>query len=228
MNKKPRTIKNIVEYISKNKNCLAYCNYDYGIEYDCENNDCNTEGICRCGKLTNCKIESLDVSKLLDVCNKMSIVDQYCVDRVVTLNGIHDKNNWEISVCGGYYGEEIDGVDLDHSVFNSIISQLNGLDNKTDIEKIKLLLKYEYGYLLAVLKDKSFLEIISLSKNNIRAFNDEYNKKINKEEGELYKNYNFPRAVVRINNSGDYVIVDGYHRLASVAYDEKVDVFLLT
>jgi len=141
---------------------------------------------------------------------------------------VYCPDNWEIHVNGGYYGEEIGEILLEETVSSSLKEKLTNISSKSDVDKIKLLLEYEYGYLLNVLKNTTKLEILSLTKDEIKTPNEFYYKKLSQINSEIYSNYKLPFAVIRQNNLGDYLIVDGYHRLASVLDNRKLDMIFIS
>ena len=38
--------------------------YDYNTEYSCEESGCHVESICRCGRIIDARVESVDLSYL--------------------------------------------------------------------------------------------------------------------------------------------------------------------
>ena len=112
----------------------------------------------------------------------------YCIDRICRAHKVYREEAWSISVCGGYYGEELD-VSLDWSTKNSIANALSALDGKTDCEKVKSILEAEYGYLLDKLKPLTKAEIVSVPIESIRLPNDEYGRKVSTEDLKMYEGW---------------------------------------
>lgn len=62
-----------------------YLDYDYDSDYNCEGSGCDDEGICRCGTITNTRINSVDIDTIAhEICgDKENIILNYCVNRVL-------------------------------------------------------------------------------------------------------------------------------------------------
>jgi hypothetical protein len=117
--------------------------------YSCETSGCDEEGICRCGKIVDEHVMSVDLSLVTDEIydqlfprenqsdkreNILSEifyggekVDKYCIYRILAINESYYPENWRVNISGGYYGDEIDGKDevlipSDYFTNNSIIT----------------------------------------------------------------------------------------------------------
>ena len=214
--------------------------YDYDTRYSCEESGCDDDGICRCGRIENARVTSVNIhdivnsiySQLVDTNSKAgkrnqklddffyggSEVDKYCIDRILRHYKIWDLGLWDVNSSGGYYGDEIDGVQLSTIVFNQISKDcydLLQLDTLSD--KLKLVLTLEYGYLLDDLKDVDF-ELIEINKNEIdfKKLNQKHINRVKSENIDYYKSFNYilPRGIVKRSGSL-YTIVDGFHRIIS-------------
>ena len=220
--------------------------YDYDTEYSCEESGCNEEYICRCGRIYDVTINSVDITKLTDsiyeslVDNSKAgkrqqklnqlfyggeVVDKYCINRILSYYKLYKSENWHVQITGGYYGDEIDDVTINDIVFklvNSECQKLMELENLS--EKIKLVLSLEYGYLLPDLENKDF-EIINITKSDIdfKSLNQNHIRIVNKEKelnGLTHYNssYQLPRGVVK-KFVDQFKIVDGFHRI--IGYDDE-------
>jgi len=224
--------------------------YDYDTEFSCESSGCDSEGICRCGHITNTRVISVDVCRLTDEIYDQFVpqdlksrkrdmkisqilyggetVDKYCINRILSNNRAWDVNAWEVNVCGGYYGDEIDDVVIDSQILEKINSQCKVLfELKTISEKIKYVLNLEYGYILDELKDVDF-EIVSIYKSDIifKKLNQNHIYNCKSEDLEHYseKNYTLPRGIIR-GHQDDYKIIDGFHRIIATSDRSKFEVF---
>lgn len=221
---------------------------DYEIEgyYDCENHGCDDEGICRCFKITDVNINSINIlsisnsifSELFDIKSKQykrdnkisqilygfnQEVDLYCIDRILRINNLWDKDNWISHWSSGYYGDELDNINIEDSLYKKIDSDISYVISLPNLkEKIEFLLIKEYGYLLDKIKDKSY-EVIEVNKTDIVFGQDLYHKEVIEKcnEMEYYKDNKFDliRGICLLKKDKWWVI-DGYHRLLTSKKDK--------
>jgi hypothetical protein len=140
-------------------------------------------------------------------------IDKYTIDRILRINGVYKTSNWEILVCGGYYGQEIDQVILDDSLALKIDKQLEEAFEIIDITKrIEYLLTLEYGYILPELKDCKY-EADTIERDKLVFGSDGHYRKITSEDLSHYsdKNYDSYRGIV-MSKGNEYRLIDGYHR----------------
>jgi len=240
------TKQDLKEKMLENRfNYQRIIDYDFDTEYSCGDSGCYEEGICRCSRICDLRINSVDINRLVDFIyesfldnskagkrqqklNQLfyggEVVDKYCINRIVSKYKLYECDNWEVEVTGGYYGDEIGDVIMNQMVFNLVQSEFQKLmELETLSEKIKLVLSLEYGYLLTDLANKDF-EIIEITKSDIdfKSLNQNHIKLVN-EEKELNSlshynssSYHLPRGVVR-KFGNHFKIVDGFHRM--IAYD---------
>jgi hypothetical protein len=206
-------------------------NLQYEVEYDYERSQCTCNAYedgdyCRCTTIERAWVESINVHQVIEkfykkYCPEQSKINRYCFDRICTAFKIYDKDHYEVESCGGYYGEEIEGVYFDNeSGLLEAFADLLALE--TDIEKIKYVLEIEYGYLLERIKNKTVAKIEMVNTDSIVLPQQEYFVKLDREVIEDYKNRDLPIAVClkekeivseffdRYNYR--YILVDGYHR----------------
>ena len=207
---------------------------EYGCEYNCEEFGCIDEGICRCSIIINPRVKSVDVVRLSNhVYSKLtgkgtingvrneklstllyggSLVDVYCINRVLTSMKIWKNDNWRFIIHNSYYGEEVNDIKMSDNTFkrlNDLVSEVLSINNITD--KIKFLLNLEYGSLLDDIKLSEF-ELITVNKSDVEYSNKNNLNLISKKNLNHYVKYDIPRGVVR--RVGDkYSIIDGQHRI---------------
>jgi hypothetical protein len=156
----------------------------------------------------------LVIKKLYEkYCQEPSAINEYCFDRICTAFKIYDKDHYEVESCGGYYGEEIEGVYFDNeSGLLEAFADLLALE--TDLEKIKYVLEIEYGYLLDKVKASTHAYISTVYTRAIDLPQQEYFVKLDKAVIEDYKNRKLPIAVC-LECGGRYKLIDGYHRFVA-------------
>ena len=229
--KKTWTLQEFVEYCrlhgSYRTNGVAtffMLDYDYDEYHPCRHgSDCCDNDYCTCGQITNTRVkDSITFSLPL----KLKTIDQYYFDRVIRLSAALDPESWDVGVVSGYYGQEIGKITLDSSVEAEILQRLNVPDKTSDVDKIKKLLEFEYGYVLPVLEPMNKVKIVDVNPKNLLLFNDRY---YGKAKNNLYDDYDLPVCVVRKDPAkrGKYIVIDGYHRLSSNMNKQKVQVFEL-
>ncbi len=207
--------------------------YDYYYNRDCESYGCDS--ICRCGQIEDAHVTSVNVtlmtheirnsyfsdsasskrnSKINSILGNITDdIDFYTIDRILRINKAYEKSNWEVQVCGGYYGEEIDDIILEDFIAQKIEGQLEEAFNITELSlRIEYLLNLEYGYILPELKGKNY-EVVSIERDKIIFGSEGHYKKVASEELPHYsdKTYNSFRGIV-IQKGEQYRIIDGYHR----------------
>lgn len=213
---------------------FKYCvEYDYYVHRDCESNGCDS--ICRCGLIQNAHVVSVNVSQMVNALKDANFdssisskrnskinsvlgnitddIDHYTIDRILRINKVFDKSNWEVQVCSGYYGQEVDDVILDDSLAQKIEVQLEEALSIINLNKrIEYLLTLEYGHILPELKDKDY-KIVSVERDSIIFGSDTNKNKVASEDLQHYndKNYDSIRGIVSLK-SDKYRLIDGYHR----------------
>jgi hypothetical protein len=193
--------------------------YTYDTVYDCDGYGCDSEGICRCSRIENAKVNSVPdfKSSIKYFFKKQSELEQHCIERVLNAMGIYDASNWEVLTCGGYYGEEINGFSFNDS--HKAIQKLDVLlALKEDYEKVNFILNLEYGYLLDSIKDKTDWKIKTVLVENVRHGNKDYYQKLNQSKVEDYSKKLESDDIICICKQVDdqYVLIDGYHRFTSL------------
>jgi hypothetical protein len=202
-----------------------YTNYDY----DTVRDGCGCESICRCSKITNARIldvDTLRLSKDIGVYLDTEI-DEYCVERILARSGLHDRSAYDISIVSGYYGQEIGNVTFRGT---SLVPEiLNLLGEKDDLVKILKTLKYEYGYILPSLMNKTKVEIKEVAIASISAGQTDHYKRLDRDAIERYKEAKstLPQMVV-VEDNGYFRLIDGYHRYAAAQGKDKVKVIILS
>lgn len=202
-------------------------NLQYEVDYDYNRSECTCNAYengdyCRCTTIELAWVEAVNVKlvikKLYDkYCKEHSEINEYCFDRICSAFRIYDKDYYEVESCGGYYGEEIEGVYFEKE--EKIVEAYNELlELKSDLEKIQYVLKLEYSYLIDRLLYMTSATIEEVSTEKIRLPQQEYFVKLSKEVIEDYKNRKLPVAVCIKNKDkfydafDTYTLVDGYHR----------------
>ena len=216
-------------------NFIYHTDYDYNDYRDCESYGCDEEGICRCGTIDDAHVISVKIPPMVNEIyenyfdNSLSTkrnstintilggvskeIDIYTIDRILRINKVYEPSNWDVQVCGGYYGQEIDDVILEDSVAKKIENQLEDAFNIIDLtERIEFLLMLEYDKILPELKGLSY-KITEVERDSIIFGSDAHYKNVLNEDLEHYsdKNYCSIRGIV-ISKGDKYRLIDGYHR----------------
>lgn len=218
----------------KDEDFIDYVGYDYYVSNDCEAYGCDS--ICRCSKIEDLHITSVDVINMTDyiyelyfnnsksskrdrrinniIGNITDDINYYTIDRILRVNKVFDIDNWDINICNGYYGEEVEDAILIESVAVKIENQLGEAFNINELSRrIEYLLKLEYGYLLDTLKGKNY-EFITIDKSDILFGSKSQYRKVKNMDLSYYKAYKSFRGIV-IEQNNKYKLIDGYHRCLS-------------
>ena len=224
-----------------------HTNYDYDAYRDCGAHGCDEEGICRCETLENAHVLTVDISSIgNEIYNSIfdnslsskrnsainSIlggvskeIDIYTIDRILRINKAYEPSNWEVQVCGGYYGQEIDDVLLENSIAQKIEDQINEALSIIDLtSRIEYLLMLEYGNILPALQGRQY-SIETVERDSIIFGSDEHYRKVNTKNLDHYsdKNYTGIRGIALVKD-GRYRLIDGYHRSST---SENIKIQLL-
>ncbi len=222
---KPSLIETIVSDLKDKKFGRYSMEVKYETYYPChDGSNCCDGDMCRCGQIKDAHVESAKRSDVIEPitskCN--DIILAYCIDRIMTMSGMLDKDNWEVNVYRGYYGEETDGVELSLPVLVEVCTRLREIETLSDIDRIKKCLEYEYGYVLPRLQDVRSVSVKDIDIAETNGLNQDYYHKVEMDKVDLYADYQLPRVVCLKNKwagstVGDsrYYLIDGYHRLVS-------------
>ncbi len=184
------------------------CDYDRsGCDGRCD------DYCCRCSKIINATVVSVDVDEMVKNLTNKSLfpILNYCVDRILRNHEIYDTNNFEVNVVSGYYGEETDGCSFDPSLLEKMVKDISDLKDLSSIDKIKHVLKGEYGYLIPKVENCSAAQVIDIEPSKVIFPQGFYQNKIKSKDTDYYQNYDLPRCVMDQHNQ----IIDGYHRTTS-------------
>jgi hypothetical protein len=201
--------------------------FDYDTYHPCQDgSDCCDNDYCRCGIIQNTRITEVNFVLLIkDLVGKCDdILIKYCVDRIIKTSGLINNDSWEVNTSGGYYGEEVHGVSLNIGIQNKLVKMFSELDTANDINKIKILLQYEYGYLLPKLDKLNTVTIKEVPINKVSLLNDKHYRKVSKETIDYYTDYVLPRAICTKSVYNNYTVIDGYHRMISAINKKEATV----
>jgi hypothetical protein len=220
---------------------------DYNYYKDCSGYGCDDEGICRCGTIDNAHVISVKIPSMVDeiytnyfdntlatkrnsTINSMlggitKEIDIYTIDRILRINKSYEPTSWEVQVCSGYYGQEIDDIILKESIAIKIEDQIDKAFDIINLTKrIEYLLMLEYGSILPTLKGIQY-SIQNVERDSIIFGSDEHYRKVNTESIDYYsdKNYTGIRGIALVKD-GRFRLIDGYHRSST---SENIKIQLL-
>ena len=219
-------------------NFIYHTDYDYNDYRDCESYGCDEEGICRCGTIDDAHVISVKIPPMVNEIyenyfdNSLSTkrnstintilggvskeIDIYTIDRILRINKVYEPTNWEINVCGGYYGQEIDNIILEDSIARKLEEQIDEALSIIELTKrVEYLLKLEYGHILPSLQNCQY-SVETIERDKIIFGNNNHYKKVNLKNIDHYSdnNYNSIRGIV-LKKDEEYRLIDGYHRCSS-------------
>lgn len=137
---------------------------EYNYDNDTSNCQCSPD-YCRCGVISNARVTKISPS------HARSLVDEFVdgneVERLLAFLFFRhclDADSFYVATCGGYYGEEVDGVTLD----SNQVGHFNTLIADNDIHAIlAMILTHHYGYVLPDILDYKEWEIRTVSPKDI-------------------------------------------------------------
>lgn len=203
------------------------CEYDYSTSNDCEDHGCNEEGICRCGRIEDFEIKSVELNDVANIVgNDLAENDEftrYCIDRIFHALKLWDVSKWDYSIEHGYYGQEIEWIKIDSDVrvelYDAILEVMTAKTNK---DKLFSVLKLEYGHVLDILESFDNWGIVRVPVDQIRAGATKHYVRLDSKIVKTYDKYELPIGVcIKGLKTPKYRLIDGYHRYAS-AVNRKV------
>jgi hypothetical protein len=231
------------------ENLQYYVDYDYDTSYSCEDSGCDNEGICRCGSIENAVVNPINISefakKMYELYNpptkdktilrdrkikslfdsSIEEINIYCIDRICRVLKVWDLNKWEVNVCGGYYGDEVDSVKFEDVV--KLAEKIEAVLELSSVkEKIEYVLTVEYGSILPELKDKEY-SLIEISKDDVIFGSEGQYKKVSTEDLTHYSNKEYSGIRGLLLPKGEkFRLIDGYHRMFATNNKKKIRVLL--
>jgi len=220
-------------------------NFQYVVDYNCNyyyacrmGSDCCDNDYCRCGRIENPTIISTDgfksyvLNELIKISNLYKpVVDPdilaYCLERVIQYCADLTTDSFEISVRGGYYGEEVDSIKYQAS--RELIGFIIGVvEAPSSLDAVKMVLEMEYGFLLEESKDYEACEVHTVKRSSLVTPNEYRVKTLDKNYIKKYKemDYDIPIGIYRKVND-KYEIIDGYHRFCAASKNKKNKVKLI-
>lgn len=210
-----------------------YLEYDLDETTSCWEYGCNDEGICRCSTIESWNITDVDLNSIYkDVCQAVKVklpkgkepptFGNYLVDRILSYYEIYNPDLWDLSIGGGYYGQEV--YNAFHSNESETIKTLNAALVKLEASNrslIEFLLTLEYGYVLGSLENRKY-SIQKLATKDVHLPNDAYLHK----PKDSYKPVSEIYGLVRYDN-GQYHLVDGYHRWGYIQHSGINEAFFI-
>jgi hypothetical protein len=140
---------------------------DYFSEVDDDEHDraCLKEGICRCSRIEDARVESfsplgmadslvsIPARQVLDY--ERRVLEAYVIERFLTRLEL-TAEDFEIKIEGGYYGEEIGAVNLRPDRAARLADACRKVDRSETDELARLALELDYGHVLPRLEGKRF------------------------------------------------------------------------
>jgi hypothetical protein len=198
-------------------------NFQYEVEYDCSTHNLGGEGYHAGDEgIDSININSVNIDKVIKIiCENLSgfntgegTINRYCVDRLCRIHKLYSREAFEGEVRGGYYGDEVESIHINHSIASELYLALMGAFVLNSLkEKTLYLLEKEYGFILPeITQANNFsLESFSLKSDCKFSFQENYMRKIDAEVISHYKDYDGIICILLKKDRG-YRIIDGYHR----------------
>jgi hypothetical protein len=212
-----------IEFFPNCDYCGVKSHYDSHQAHD-HDERCKND-YCRCSTIKNTGIDSVDMSEVLDRVMMYWELDSedeilvYCVDRILRHFELWDIHNWQVNVCGGYYGEEVDSVTPPDTLQEEIIKNVKCMYESDN--KIEYVLQLEYGNVLPQLQNKKW-SIVTVPKSDVILGNGDYMKRVPKER--CYTEYKGIVAVCT-KEENKYRLWDGYHRYVTTT-DKQIKILV--
>jgi len=212
-------------------NDLRYViNSEYDVDHPCESgSDCCDNDYCRCGIIINAHVP-IDVNNSYSIALKTAknqgLVKDfrfYCLERLISCLLRQNPDCFDVTACGGYYGQEISGVTLKWDVINPINNFIEQLDKRKSKSHYRILIEsvlaLEYTYVLPAIVGKDW-EYERISLQNIYPGNDHYSVVKSSIVDQYANEYvrhkkDYLSCLCKKVGEKKFVLVDGYHRYAA-------------
>lgn len=85
--------------------------YYHGVDVDCEKTECGgsscrqCDGYSRCRRIISTQVEFVNFNLIMKSYTdetKLSEIETYCLDRILRIHKLYDKDSFEVNTCGGY------------------------------------------------------------------------------------------------------------------------------
>lgn len=207
----------------------SFFRYSVDVDYNFDRSHCECTDMCRCGIVTDTRVRSIPMDRIVEIVDvresykdkrganrnrayKLSLIERYCIDRLARVHQLYDTSLYSVSVVGGYYGQEVDGVELDGLVERKFLADVETVMYlPDDISKIKFILKAEYAFVLDLVKDTNAVRVVKMKDYQHLFKNVDYALRVKNNGTNSYDvEEGLPRGIVY-----DGRLIDGYHRMAS-------------
>lgn len=218
---------------------------DVEYAYDCNAYGCDM--ICRCGTISNSRIEPVAAFKAVELAQSFfqdgagregklgfALATRFLKKLFEEVNDL-----FEVEICSGYYGEEVEGVFAGSGAEYSLQKQADQFNQRTNSERLMMVLEQEYGSILPEVEQYKEWNLTELLVADVSAdkevlsrcssricqeyswFTPWYRLRNNRLVSRLWKENKewFPAIVVIPKEKGGYRVIDGFHRYK--AWTEK-------
>jgi len=202
----------------KDLNLYSHWRSCISLEYEESGCECDDD-ICR--NIESYKITNINPKNILEVIYESFVnpseILKYAIERIFSMYNMSSKNNYEVRICNGYYGQEISGIFIDNLNF---IKTIDSMLYISDSEIIKKILTEEYRSATCdLIKDFSNAEIEYIEISKIIIGNKRYYDEIKVDFDDTYS-YTDIVCIINKNNR----IIDGYHRLKRATLMNGTDI----
>ena len=142
--------------------------YDVDVDYDVNTYNCECPDYCRCGVIENAKVQKICPShaeRWVSSFVKGNDLEQLLA--FMFFRHCLEPDNFYVSICQGYYGEEIVDVKMERGGYDKI-AHFNTLMASNDIRSIlAMILTHHYGYVRPDVLDHKDWKLIEVSPKDI-------------------------------------------------------------
>lgn len=151
---------------NKSMHYMVSVAYDEGTSHcTCPAND-----YCRCGTIINTRVEQVGPHYAREMMNAFVKGDD--LEKLLAFmffRHCFDTDDFDVTVCGGYYGEEIDDVRLTDSGYEKIARFNSYVETENTQALLAMVLAGHYGYVLPEVLKYEKWELISVPVDKIVA-----------------------------------------------------------
>lgn len=82
-------------------------------DYNSTTHNCSCSGYCRCSKVENAKVEYVDTDSIASQLEKSTNLPKSGLLNLINSVDIENEDMWYANICRSYYGEVVEGGDLE-------------------------------------------------------------------------------------------------------------------
>lgn len=196
--------------------------FHYMVNIDCDTGhngmygscDCPPDDYCRCGTIENARVTGIspwNANSLLGLCDGDETEKLLAF---MFFRHCFDEDDFEVTTCRGYYGEEIDDVRMTPGGYHKINNFNRLLEEDENLACLCMILTHHYSYVRPEILQYKKWQLITIDTKDVvvpKVGAQQVDKSIYSHWDERSYPGFYPGCVV-IPDKDKFKIIDGFHR----------------